>query len=226
MPKNRSYWGKGEQLIVTTQKPLDEVLDFISPYSHILIVGCDGCTQPPRGLREAKILAQLLEPGGKLRNQEFTFKTTTMAKQCDSYLTASMLKPQLEGIDAVLSLACGIGVQTIAEFFSGLPVFPAQNTHFMGAEEREGAYIEERCGGCGECKLGETGGVCPIVGCTKGLLSGACGGSKDGKCELSPDKDCGWIRIYQRLETLGKLDMLKEKRAPRDYQLAGFRIAT
>jgi len=135
-------------MIVTTQKPLDEVLDYILPYRNILIVGCDGCTQPPRGIREAKTLSQLLELGGKLRNKDFVFKTTTIAKQCDDYLAASILKPQMEGVEAVLSLACGIGVQTLAKIFPGIPVFPAQNTHFMGAEEREGGILEERCAGC------------------------------------------------------------------------------
>ncbi|TET16808.1 MAG: hypothetical protein E3J75_04135 [Dehalococcoidia bacterium] len=213
-------------MIVTTQKPLDELLDFISTYSNILIAGCDGCTQPPRGLREAKTLSQLLELGGKLRNKNFSFKTTTIAKQCDYYLVASMLKPQLEGVEAVLSLACGIGVQTLAELFPEIPVFPAQNTHFMGAEEREGAILEERCAGCGDCLLALTGGICPIARCTKGLLNGACGGSKDGKCELNPERDCGWILIYEQLKKKGKLDLLKEFRPPRDYQLTGWKVST
>ena len=113
-------------MIVTTQKPLDEILDYISPYTNVLIVGCDGCTQTPRGLREAKTLSQLLELGGKLRNKDFTFKVTTMAKQCDSYLVASMLKPQMEGVEAVLSLACGIGVQTLAQLSSEIPIFPTK----------------------------------------------------------------------------------------------------
>jgi hypothetical protein len=213
-------------MIVTTQKPLDEVLDYISPYKSVLIVGCDGCTQPPRGLREAKTLSQLLELGGRLRNKNFKFKTTTTAKQCDSYLTASALKPQVDGVDAVLSLSCGIGVQVLAELFPDIPVFPAQNTHFMGAEDREMATLEERCAGCGECILAETGGVCPVARCAKGLLNGPCGGAEDGKCEIDPTKDCAWVLIIQRLEKAGKLDLLKEIRPPKDYQLKGWRITT
>jgi len=213
-------------MIVTTQKPLDEILDYISPYEKILVVGCDGCTQPPRGLREAKTLSQLLGLGGKLRNKDFVFKVTTMAKQCDSYLAASMLKPQMEEMDAVLSLACGIGVQTLAGISPQTRVFPAQNTHFMGAEEREASTLEERCAGCGDCLLALTGGICPIARCSKGLLNAACGGSKDGKCELSPEKDCAWILIYEQLKTQGKLEVLKEFRPPRDYQLSGWRVTT
>ena len=213
-------------MIVTTQKPLNELLDFISPYGNILVLGCDGCTQPTRGLKEAETLCQLLELGGKPGNKKFTFKTFTVAKQCDSYLADEVVKPQIEGVDAVLSLACGIGVQTLAELFSGLPVFPAQDTHFMGGENREDGFLLEMCSGCGECRLGKTGGVCPVTRCTKGLLNGACGGSKDGKCELSPERDCGWVLIYEQLKKLGKLDLLKEHHPPRDYQQTGWKITT
>jgi len=213
-------------MIVTTQKPLDEILDFILPYTNILIAGCDGCTQPPRGLREAKTLSQLLELGGKLRNKTFVFKATTVAKQCDNCLAASILKPQIDGVEAVLSLACGIGVQTLAEIFPELPVFPTQNTHFMGAEEREAGILEVRCDGCGDCLLAVTGGICPVARCSKGLLNGACGGSKEGKCELDPERDCAWNLIYERVKKVGKLELLKEFRPPRDYQLSGWRVTT
>ena len=211
-------------MIVTTQKPLDEILDFISPYASILIVGCDGCTQPPRGLREAKTLSQLLELGGKLRNKNFNFKTTTTTKQCDYYLTVSALKPQMDGVEAVLSLACGIGVQTLAELFPEIPAFPAQNTHFMGAEEREKGILEERCAGCGDCILALTGGICPVARCAKGLLNGPCGGSENGKCEVDPERDCAWALIYEQLKKRGKLQLLDELRPPRDYQLSGWRV--
>ena len=211
-------------MIVTVQKPLDEILDSISPYSSILIAGCDGCTQPPRGLREAKTLSQLLELGGKLRGKDFQFKPITLVKQCDSFLTASALKPQMEGVETVVSLACGVGVQTIAELSPDLPVLPAQNTHFIGAEDREGGILEARCTACGDCILARMGGICPITRCAKGLLNGACGGAKNGKCELSPDKDCAWELIFQRLEKQGKLDRIKEFRPPRNYQAKAWRL--
>jgi len=211
-------------MIVTTPKPLDDILDYISSYSNILIVGCDGCTQPPRGLREANTLSQLLELAGKLRKKNFNFKTTTTTKQCDYYLTASALKPQVEGMEAVLSLACGIGAQTLAELFPELSVFPAQNTHFMGAEEREEGILEERCAGCGDCILALTGGICPVARCAKGLLNGPCGGSVNGKCEIDPERDCAWALIYEQLKKKGKLQSLDEIRPPKDYQLSGWRV--
>jgi hypothetical protein len=211
-------------MIVTALKPLDEILDSVSPYSKILVAGCDGCTQPPRGLREAKTLSQLLELGGKLRGKDFQFKVTSLVKQCDSFLSASALKSQMDGVEAVLSLACGAGPQTIAELFPSLPVIPAQNSHFVGAEDREGGILEDRCSACGDCILALTGGICPVTRCSKGLLNGACGGARNGKCEMNPERDCAWELIYKRLEKQGKLDLLREFRPPRNYQTKAWRL--
>jgi hypothetical protein len=211
-------------MIITSLKPLDEILDSVSPYHKVLIAGCDGCTQPPRGLREARTLSQLLELAGRLKGKDMEFKVTTVVKQCDSFLTAAALKPQVDGVEAVLSLACGAGPQTIAELFPNLPVLPAQNTHFIGAEDREGGILEANCSACGDCLLALTGGICPVTRCAKGLLNGACGGARNGKCELDPEKDCAWELIYERLERLGKLDRIKELRPPRNYQAKAWRL--
>jgi hypothetical protein len=212
-------------MIVTTLKPLDEILESISPYRKILIAGCDGCTQPSRGLREAKTLKQLLELGGQLRGKEFEFKVTSVVKQCDSVLTVSALKPYIEDVEAVLSLACGAGPQTVAEFFPDIPAIPAQNSHFIGRDDREGGTLDNSCTACGDCILALTGGICPVTRCSKGLLSGACGGASNGKCELDPERDCAWELIYQRLKRLGKLDLIKELTPPKDYSLKGWRVA-
>ena len=205
-------------MIVTAQKPLEEIVDFILPYANVLIAGCDGCTQPPRGLREAETLNQLLELSGKLKGSNSKLKVISMTKQCDSHLAVSELKNQIDNIKAVLVLGCGIGVQTIAELFPNLPVFPVQNTLFMGAEDREVGIMGERCSACGDCILDQTGGVCPLTRCTKGLLNGPCGGTNNGKCEVDPDKDCAWTLIYQRLEKQGKLDLMRKIYPPRNFQ--------
>ena len=206
-------------MIVTTQKPLDEILDLISPYKNVLIVGCDGCTQPPRGIREAETLSQLLDLGGGQRSKQFAFKVHTLVKQCDSHLTAVALKDILDGdVEAVLSLACGLGPQTIASLYPELPVFPAQNTVFMGSEEREAGTLEERCAACGDCVLGLTGGICPVSRCAKSLLNGPCGGSQNGKCEIDPNKDCAWALIIERLDKLGRLHVLEEIQPAKDHQ--------
>lgn len=204
-------------MIITAQKPLDEILDFLSPYDSILIAGCDGCTQPPRGLREAKTLVQLLELGGKLRGKNFNLRATTLPKQCDSYLTLTALQSQIQGIQAILSLACGLGVQTITQVLPDCPAFPSQNTLFMGSEIREDNTLEERCAACGDCMLAITGGICPVARCAKSLLNGPCGGSQHGKCEIDPGKDCAWDLIIKRLERLGRLAALQEIRTPRNF---------
>ncbi len=205
-------------MIVTELKPLNEILELVSPYFTVLIAGCDGCTQPPRSIKEAENLSRLLELGGRHRGKKFNFKVTTIPKQCDSHLVATTLGEQLQGIEAVLSLGCGAGVQTIVGMFPDLTVLPAQNTLFIGAEDREGGLMEERCVACGDCLLGLTGGICPITRCAKGLLNGPCGGCSNGKCEVDAEKDCAWYLIIKRLEKQGRLGILGEIRPPRDFQ--------
>ena len=205
-------------MIVTTQKPLDEIMNSISGYTDILVAGCDGCTQPPRGLREAEGLCLLIELAGRLRGEEFRCKATTVTKQCDDHLAITTLSPQIEGMDAVVSLSCGIGVQTLSKVLPDIPIIPAQNTLFLGDENREGGEMMERCAACGNCILDLTGGVCPIARCAKGLLNGPCGGTNNGKCEIDPEKDCAWTLIYQRLEKLGRLDRMREYQPPRNFQ--------
>jgi hypothetical protein len=212
-------------MIVTTLKPLDEILESISPYRRILIAGCDGCTQPPRGIREVKTLKQLLELAGQLKGKKFEFKVTSVVKQCDSVLTVSAIKPYVEDVEAVLSLACGAGPQTVAEFFPDLPVFPAQNSHFIGMDDRQQGTLDDSCSACGDCILALTGGICPVTRCSKGLLNGACGGASNGKCELDPERDCGWELIYERLKRLGRLDLIKKFTPAKDYSAKGWRVA-
>jgi len=211
-------------MIVTTLKPLDEILESISPYRKILIAGCDGCTQPPRGIREVKTLKQLLELAGQLKGKKFEFKVTSVVKQCDSVLTTSAIKPYVEDVEAVLSLACGAGPQTVAEFFPDLPVIPAQNSHFIGIDDRQEGQMFDSCSACGDCILALTGGICPVTRCSKGLLNGACGGASNGKCELDPERDCGWELIYERLKRLGRLDLIKKFTPAKDYSAKGWRV--
>ncbi|MEM2876218.1 MAG: methylenetetrahydrofolate reductase C-terminal domain-containing protein [Candidatus Bathyarchaeia archaeon] len=171
-------------MIVTKMKPLEDVLSYVSEHKRILVVGCDGCTTPPRGWKEAKNLAIIIEMAGKLKGKNFECKPTTVTLQCDNYICATTLRPQIEGVDAVLSLACGVGVQTLVEVFPNLQIYPAQDTIFVGSQERENASLYEKCRACGECILAETGGLCPVTRCAKGIMNGPCGGMVDGKGEV------------------------------------------
>jgi methylenetetrahydrofolate reductase (NADPH) len=208
-------------MIVTKQKDLAEISCMLASHSEVLVVGCDGCTTPPRGLREAKALAMLIEMEGRLKNKEYRCRQTTMGKQCDNYEVKTTLSPQIEDADAVLSLACGVGVQTLGEVFPNVPIYPAQDTVFLGSQDRDNAAMHEKCRACGECLLGETGSICPITKCAKALLNGPCGGQVKGKCEAQGWKnDCAWVLIYNRLKERNELDLFTKFRIPRDYRIS------
>lgn len=206
-------------MIITKEKPLEEIYAMLEPHKKILIIGCDGCFQPPRGLKQANITAKLIQIKRKLENKGFAAKTATVLRQCDDDITVSTLRPILddEQFDAILSLACGVGVQTVAEIYD-IPVYPAQNTLFMGS--KIGDEFIEKCAACGDCLLGYTGGLCPIANCAKSLVNGPCGGPIDGKCEVGEYKNqCAWIEIYKRLNSRpGGLELFMKFRTPVDYR--------
>ena len=118
--------------------------------------------------------------------------------------------------DAVLSLACGAGVQAVADVFPDAIILPALNTTFLGETKEAGLWIEN-CRGCGDCKLGTFAAVCPVTRCAKGLFNGPCGGSKGGKCEVDPDAPCAWQLIVDRLDKRGCLETLQKVEPPADW---------
>ncbi|MBW1635417.1 MAG: methylenetetrahydrofolate reductase C-terminal domain-containing protein, partial [Deltaproteobacteria bacterium] len=146
-------------------------------------------------------------------------KQHTLERQCDPEYVEELVS-MVDSVDAVLSMACGCGVQQIAMRFKDLPVFPALNTKFMGASERQGVWAE-RCQGCGDCVLGITGGICPIARCAKQLMNGPCGGSTGGKCEVSEDIDCVWQLIWDRLKALGQEDRYVKIMPAKDWRPGG-----
>ncbi|MGN0264581.1 MAG: methylenetetrahydrofolate reductase C-terminal domain-containing protein, partial [Oliverpabstia sp.] len=123
---------------------------------------------------------------------------------------------EIEAADMVLVYSCGVGVQTISEYLEHKKVCAACDTYpvpgFQGVTP-----LEYDCDQCGECYLNLTGGICPITACSKSLVNGQCGGSKDGKCEVDGDMECGWERIYRRLAQIGRLDVLKCPVQVRNY---------
>jgi len=140
----------------------------------------------------------------------------TIERQCDPEYVEEVatLVPE---VDAVLSMACGAGVQYIAERYTSSPVYPALNTTFVGGSLKEGYYVE-RCQTCGECKLYYTGGICPIARCSKSLLNGPCGGSTKGKCEIDPEVDCAWQLIIDRLKSLNLMDRYEQIMTINDWR--------
>jgi ferredoxin len=205
-------------LIVAEQKPLPEIWQMISPYNRVLILGCGTCMTvcDAGGEREVSFLHNALNlMQTRDSNAAHQFAESTIKRQCDPEFM-DILKDKVGQFDAILSLGCGIGVQTIAEKFV-LPVLPGVNTSFMGASQEQGVW-DERCSACGDCRLDDTAGICPVTRCTKGILNGPCAGAKNGKCEANKEMDCAWILIYKRLEKLGQLDKIR-----RDYPMRNFR---
>lgn len=201
-------------MIVGELKPLEEITAKLCGYDRILVLGCGGCVTVCRtgGAREAETLARLLNMG---LDNGAVVEWDCVARQCEFELLEGV-KARTQSYDAILSIACGVGVQSVAEFMPGFPVVPGLNTSFIGMPVRDGRW-EERCQACGDCILDLTGGICPVSRCSKSLLNGPCGGSQNGKCEISPDIDCAWQLIYDRLELMGKLANLDRLVLPKNW---------
>jgi hypothetical protein len=148
--------------------------------------------------------------------QVLAVKEHTLERQCDPEYVEE-LASMVDQVDAVVSMACGCGVQEVAKRFKEKPVFPAVNTKFMGASERQGVWAE-RCQGCGDCLLGLTGGICPIARCSKRLLNGPCGGSTEGRCEINPEVECAWQLIWDRLKALGMESRYEDIAPAKDWR--------
>jgi hypothetical protein len=205
-------------MIVVERKNIQNIYENLKPFKRILIVGCGGCSGVYQvgGAKQADEIATLLKLTAKLDKRDIETKTVTPIRQCDKQVVESTLSPLIGDSDAILSLACGEGVQVIAEVFDDAWVFPANDTKFIGSQDREQDKFQELCSACGECVLDKTAGVCPITRCAKGLLNGPCGGQLQGKCEVDKDNDCAWILIWKRLKERGKMDIFKELWMPRD----------
>lgn len=202
-------------MIVGDIKPIGEIVDSISEYRRIHIVGCGSCVSVclSGGARESEMLA--LELGCKLP----AVTTDTVLRQCEPDIIKSFHKIP-DGTEAVLSLACGAGVQTMSDVFDPIPVVPALNTTFLGASAGPGVW-REMCRGCGDCLLTYTGGICPVARCAKSLFNGPCGGSNGQSCEIDPDTPCAWGQIIRRLGRQNKLRMLHKIRSPKDWRPGG-----
>jgi ferredoxin len=206
-------------LIVAEQKPLDEICRLIAPYEKVLLLGCGTCMTVcgAGGEREVAFLRSALSVAqAKSGGNVHQFLERTVKRQCDGEFMAP-LEEQVKEVDAILSLGCGIGVQAAAERFPDTVVLPGVNTAFMGAVTELGVW-DERCAACGDCRLADTAGICPITRCTKGILNGPCAGAKNRKCEANKDVECAWILIYERLERLGQLDKMHRYYPPRNFR--------
>ncbi len=209
-------------MIVGDLKPVKEIASSIAEFNKILILGCGGCVTVclSGGDREANSLYRELSKKHNYEKKDPpSFKVETIQRQCEPDWLKSYLSIP-DDIKAVLSLACGAGVQTMAAIFDPLPIIPALNTTFIGATAEQGVF-NEMCRGCGDCMLAVTGGICPVARCSKSLFNGPCGGTNNGKCEIKGDIPCAWAEIFEKLKKQDKLHLMTEMKAPRDWRPAG-----
>ena len=195
-------------MILSEQKPFEEIAGYLERESNIFILGCNGCAQSSGsgGPVQVAEMKQKLEGAGK---------KVTGTKVIDFLCSKALVKTGLRGkiaevnaADSVLVMTCGVGVQAVAAAINKV-CHPACNTINLGGSRGEWQG-SERCFECGNCVLDYTGGICPLTACTKSLVNGACGGASRGKCEISPGRPCGWELIYERVKQKNQVDRLRK----------------
>lgn len=205
-------------MIIAEWKPLPELLAFVRGHQRVLLAGCATCVAEcaAGGQREVETLAPLLRMGSAQAGAPVEILTQTVERQCE-WEFVEQLSKMVSEVDAVLSLACGVGVQAMAERYADLVVYPGVNTTSLALRVEPGLW-ETRCAACGDCVLGETFGLCPVARCAKSIQNGPCGGTRsDGSCEIEQDTPCVWQLILERATRRGGLERLMEFRPAKDW---------
>ncbi len=203
-------------MIVGEQKPFEEIWEMVKDHKQLTVFGCNTCVAVCHqgGNKEAGILAAQLRMRATQDDVDIEIIDSGIERQCEHEFfekTEELVRKS----EAILSLACGIGVQFMAEKYE-IPIYPGLNTTFLGDVPETGLYTE-KCQACGDCVLGVTGGICPVSRCAKRLFNGPCGGSTTGKCEISKDTECAWQLVVDRLEVLGRLDTYEKVMPLKDW---------
>jgi ferredoxin len=207
-------------MIVADRKPLEEILEMVKDCNKVLILGCKGCVTVCNvgGTKEVGVLASILRIARKKEGRPLQVDEKSIERQCDpEYI--EQVKDIVDQYDAVISMACGVGPQFLSEAYPEQRFFPAVNTTFFGGATQHGVWAE-RCAGCGSCVIHYFDGMCPIARCSKSLLHGPCGGSSNGKCEISKDVDCIWDKIVRKKMEEGRLDDLIQPKPAKDWRTA------
>lgn len=208
-------------MIVAERKPIKEIIDMLRGRNKVLVLGCKGCVTvcSAGGEREVEILASLIRLGLKKEDQQVEVFEDALVRQCDKEYIDSLDKWDGK-YDAIVSMACGVGVNFIANLKPDTVVYPGVNTSFFGGSAEQGVWSEQ-CAGCGNCILHLTAGLCPVARCAKSLMNGPCGGSQGGRCEIHPEVLCIWQAIHDRLDRTGMSDNMLQVAPIRDWSPAG-----
>ena len=215
---------EGEELENYTKyklKSIDELQPYLAGTDNIFVIACNKCFKEFKTVDEPdceEFLKLAAEQG----------KTVTGSAKIDFVCNRTQTEKQLqdlipEGTESVFVISCGLGIQTIADCVK-LPVYAAANSlNYRGHHGM--ALTRKACDACAQCYLNITGGICPVVDCSKSLLNGQCGGAKNGKCEVDPNKDCAWEKIEQRLSKQGRLAEFKAQPVQlRDYNKVNYKV--
>ncbi len=202
-------------------KEIDELSPYLAGTDNVFVIACNKCFKEFETVDEPEceeLVRMVTEQG----------RTVTGSARidflCNGTQTAKKLQDMIpEGTKSIFVASCGLGIQTVAGL-ADVPVFAAANSlNYTGHHGM--ALTKKACDACAQCYLNITGGICPIVDCSKSLVNGQCGGAKNGKCEVDPDKDCAWEKIQNRLAKQGRLEeLMKQPVQLRDYSKDNFKV--
>ena len=218
------YCKEGEQLENYTKyrlKAAQELEQILSGKDNLFVIACNKCFKEFETDNEPDCQEFVAIAEGLGKTVTGTVKTDFL---CNKTHTQKILPGMIpEGTEHVVAISCGLGVQTVADVVKISTLAACNSLNYTGHHGM--ALTKKACDACAQCYLNITGGICPVVDCSKSLLNGQCGGAKDGKCEVSPDKDCAWQKIQERLEKQGRLGELTAQPIQlRDYSKVNYKL--
>ena len=203
-------------MIISSAKPVEEILGLLEGEEDIFVIGCNTCAAKLHlgGEPEVQKMCEDLKAAGK-NVVGWVLPTAACSIRTREHLLEK--NRDIEDAKAIVVMGCGSGASIVSGVLDK-PVYTSNNTDSLGGFSH-GNEMHGLCAMCGNCTISGFGGICPTARCPKELLNGPCGGSMDGRCEVNGEKDCAWELIYQRLNTIGRLDLLAGVLAPKDHVL-------
>ncbi len=202
-------------MIISKQKPFDQLLTALGDRRRVFLIGCAKCATVCKSGGEEQVwqMQETLTAAGRVVTGSIIIDEACHMLRVQRDLRSK--QEQVDDADALLVLACGAGVQSVASA-TPKPAIAGLDTLFLGNIRRLGQF-EQKCSLCGHCIVTETAGICPMTVCPKGLLNGPCGGMADGRCETDPEAECAWVMIHERLAAAGEAERLSRIVPAKDF---------